>query len=467
MIINWKPDKSIETPLYIQIVDYFINMIKKGYFVAKERFPSQRNLAEIFSVNRSTVVLAMDELKAQGFVITNGKGGTYVSKHCWIKNRENITLNSFLSLGILKRKNKIYKKIEENYSKVKVDFSKGELDESLYPNNTMKKIIAEVSFEISDLSYGNKNGDKGLIKKIKEEMIDLGIDMEQNDILIVSGATQGLFLVALGMISQGNIIKTRMPSYMKSLEIFNAAGLKIEDFSYDKKTLYNAFYMIPTFHNPTTNLMSSLDREFFMNKYGRHNLIIEDDVFRDLWYDSEPPNPLKSYVGGENVIYVNSFSKTLATGLRVGWICASSDIIKKLSEIKSQIDSSTALINQKIVLKWLESSEYVKNINNIRKELKKRRDLIDDILSRDFKDIFLWSIPKGGYYYWIKSKDNIKALDIFERALEYGLLVNPGDLYGEKESSSIRISFASCEEEKIKGGFKILKKVMNSLKYGL
>lgn len=89
------------------------------------------------------------------------------------------------------------------------------------------------------------------------------------------------------------------------------------------------------------------------------------------------------------------------------------------------------------------------------------------MLEQDFKDVFSWNVPSDGYYYWIKSKEKIKALRIFEKSLEYGLVVHPGELYGEEESYHIRISFANCNEIKIKEGFRILKKVMKNLKYGL
>lgn len=469
MIINWKPDKSMKVPLHIQIIDYTKKMIMTGNWVCGERLPSQRKLADLFEVNRSTISTAMDELKFQGFIRTNGKGGTFIATKAWstFEKSSNNMLNNLLSSGLLKRKSKLYKQIEESYASIKVDFGKGELDKSLYPETKMKQMMYKAIDEINQLPYENKNGDKELIEKIKRKMIAMGVDMQENDVLIVSGATQGLFIVVLGMLSQENIIKTNIPCYIKSLEIFKAAGLDINDIMDNKNGRYKVFYMIPTFHNPTGKLMNSNERETFMNKYGRHNPIIEDDVFRDLWYDEEPPNPLKSYSGGESVIYINSFSKTLAPGLRVGWICASKDIINKLREIKYQMDSGTSLINQKIVLKWLDSCDYNENLELVRMTLKKRRDLMEQILVKDFKNIFLWKKPSGGYYYWLKSKDKIKALSIFEKSLEYGLVVHPGELYGEEDSCCIRVSFAFCKEDKIKEGFVILKNIMNELKYGL
>lgn len=469
MIINWKPNRSISISLHIQIVEYFKKKIKEGHWVCGEKFPSQRKLAELLEVNRSTIVVVMDELKAQGLITTNGKGGTVISIINWpnMTENKNNMLNHLMSSGILKRKNEIYNKIEEKKNVLKVNFGIGELDQSLYPVETMKSMMYSAISEIDQLPYGNQYGYEDLIDRIKEKMRSLDIDMDENEILIVSGATQGLFLIVLGLLSKDVLIKTDIPCYIKSLEIFKAAGLMIEDILRNKESIFNVFYMIPTFHNPTGKLMSKNDREVFMNQYGRRNPVIEDDVFRDLWYDEEPPLPLKAMIGGENVIYINSFSKALAPGLRIGWVCASKNIIDKLREIKNQMDSGTSIINQKIVLKWLNSSEYTKHTQYVRNRLRKRRDLIEEILSKDFRDFFSWTKPSGGYYYWLKSKKQIKALSIFEKSLEYGLVVLPGELYGEEDSFNIRISFAGCEEEKIKEGFKILREVISDLFYGL
>ncbi|MCT4584645.1 MAG: PLP-dependent aminotransferase family protein [Peptostreptococcaceae bacterium] len=463
MIINWKPNKDINKALYIQIVEYFEKMISTGYFVCGEKLPSQRKLAEILNVNRSTIIIAMDELKSKGFIKTNGKGGTVVSSNNWLNLNKNNILKNLLSSGLLKRKNKIYESIEKYKTLIKVDFGKGELDQSLYPDIKMQDKMLEAIKEIGYLPYGNNNGDEKLIKKIENKMISMGIDMDDNEILIVSGATQGLFITVLGMLSNQNIIKTNIPCYIKSLEIFKSAGLNIQDINRENKGLYNVFYMIPTFHNPTGSVMNSYDREKFMNFYGKNNPIIEDDVFRELWYDFEPPKPLKAYSYGQNVIYINSFSKILAPGLRIGWICASKEIIGKLREIKYQMDSGTSIINQKIVLKWLNTIDYDKNLLSIRKSLKNRRGLIEKILNDEFKNLFLWNKPNGGYYYWLKSTKKIKALKVFEKALEKGLVIHPGDLYGEIDSTNIRISFAGSNKSQIKLGFKILKEVMLEL----
>lgn len=462
MLINWKPDKSIKVSLHIQIIEYFKKKIKDGHWISNEKFPSQRSLADTLAVNRSTISLAMDELKSMGFVITNGKGGTFVSPKNWQSYSSSNMLNNLLSSGLFKRRNELFEKIENKREVIKVDFGKGELDKSLYPNLKMKGKMLNAINEINYLPYSKKNGNKELIEKIKDKMISLKINMDDNEILIVSGATQGLFITVLGLLSKENLIKTSIPCYIKSLEIFQAAGLNIKDINNKQKGIFDVYYMIPSFHNPTSLTMTLSERKQFMHKFGLNNPIIEDDVFRELWFEEEPPIPLKSYFGGENVIYISSFAKSLAPGLGIGWICASKEIINKLKEIKSQIDSGTSLINQGIVLEWLKSPDYNKNIEHIRFILKKRRDLIEKILTRDFSEDFYWEKPKGGYYYWLKSK-KYKAIDIFESSLKNGLVVHPGELYGEDDSFHIRISFANCSYDKIQQGLIILKQSIDNI----
>lgn len=467
MIINWKPNKLIKIPLHIQILNYFKKMITTGQWINGENLPSQEELAEIFDVNRSTISTVIEELKFKGYIAENEKAGTFISannlKNLLYSNKHMI--DNMLKTGILKRNNEIYREIENLDSDKMINLGQGTLDKTLYPQKKMKNLLTEVMNEMDELPYGNKDGEPELIFQIEKIMKNLSVDMDKNKILIVSGATQGLFIVVFGLLSKGNIIKTKLPSYVKSLEMFNAAGLKIDKLS-KKINNPSVIYTIPTFHNPTGKVMNSTDREIFINKYASQNPIIEDDVFRDLWYEEEPPKPLKSYQG-ENIIYINSFSKTISPGLGVGWICADSYIIDKLSEIKHQIDSGTSIINQKLAAKWLESNEYNKNIKSLRKNLKDRRDLIESILNRDFSEVFSWKKPSGGYFYWLKSKDRIKGLKIFKQALKNGLIVYPGDMYGDNNSYKIRISFSREAEENIEKGMQILLKTMNELKYGL
>lgn len=212
-------------------------------------------------------------------------------------------------------------------------------------------------------------------------------------------------------------------------------------------------YTIPNFHNPTGSLMSNRRRTELLKICQKESIpIIEDDVYGDLWCEGPPPKPLKCNDTQGNVLYIGSVSKSLSPGLRIGWIVGPEPVIERLADIKMQTDYGSSSLSQYAVEKWISSGWYEDFLKNIKDELQVRRDFTIKILEKFFSDIATWSVPKGGFYIWLKLQSEISTRKLFDLALREGILINPGSVYDKNDNQHLRLSYSYASIEQLEKG---------------
>ncbi len=221
MNIDWKPDKNLEKPLYIQIIDYFKGKIISGEWQVGFMIPTQRDLAKSFNVNRSTIVSAIDELKAEGILEGKGKGGTKI-----VNNVSPLLANiqpdwkSYIDEGIHIPNVKTIKKINTlEFRDDYIRLSTGEPSSELFPKENMKIILNEVAKDIDNLGYEGPSGTIYLREQVSQYLKTFGIDAAPSSILIVSGALQAIQLISMGLLQKGSTVLLENPSYMYSLQL--------------------------------------------------------------------------------------------------------------------------------------------------------------------------------------------------------------------------------------------------------
>lgn len=221
-------------------------------------------------------------------------------------------------------------------------------------------------------------------------------------------------------------------------------------------------YTIPSFQNPTNIVMSQNRRKELINFCNANRLpIIEDDAYGELYFDEIKERPLKSMDKNGNVLYLGSISKTLAPGIRIGWVIGPQSVIKRLGDAKMQIDYGVSSISQWFLYEFYSSGLYDEYIKNVRKELMKKRNIMLEYLEKYYKNIASWNITEGGFYLWIRFKDKIDTDRLFFKAIEHKIIINPGSIYGAKSKNFVRLSYAYETEENIKEGLKIIRKIIN------
>ncbi|WP_257643454.1 aminotransferase class I/II-fold pyridoxal phosphate-dependent enzyme [Staphylococcus haemolyticus] len=127
-------------------------------------------------------------------------------------------------------------------------------------------------------------------------------------------------------------------------------------------------------------------------------LLIEDDIYRDIWFDEKPARSIKSLDTNNNVIHISSFSKSIAPDIRIGWDIASEKVIEQLADIRMQIDYGSSILSQMVVYELLKSGDYDRHVTKLRNVLKEKRDYMLNILNANFSEIAQWEIPEGGFF---------------------------------------------------------------------
>lgn len=478
--IDWKPDKSGNRPMYRQIVDYMSEMIASGHWAVGSRLPSQRSLAQQFGVNRSTITTAMEELSSYGVLGGDFGRGTYVTSNTWslMMSAAPPDWGTYIRSGSFKPNVPTIQAINKlEFVEGYIRLGTGELAPELFPKKAMEDVLGRLSSQIPSLNYLGPLGLPQLREALARRLQAQGIPATPSSILITSGSLQALQLISLCMLQPGSCVYTESPSYLKSLQVFQSAGMKLHGLPMDNHGLVywnlppsslqqgrSLLYTIPTFHNPTGTLMTQKRREELFRFCQNNRLpIIEDDAYGELWFDETPPKPMKTMDRSGLILYLGTISKTLAPGMRIGWLVGPETVIERLGDVKMQIDYGASSLSQWALKEFLESGLYDLHLTRVRQQLKKRRDLALNALNTHFGDIATWNIPQGSFYIWLRLPARLSTDRLFTKALEKNLLINPGSIYDYEKNTALRLSYAYAAEDKLEQGIASLAQVVRSM----
>lgn len=479
LTVDWKPDKQADIPVYLQIVAYIKRKIEAGEWPLRSTLPTQRALAQAFEVNRSTVVTALEELKAEGLIESTVGSGTIVSNNTWslLQPASPPDWLGYVEAGVHPPNTPIIQDInryEPDPSYIRL--GTGELSPRLLPTRQMESILAGLGGKMTHLGYAEPKGLLPLREEISRYLGTRGIEASPASILVVSGALQALQLISLGILRRGSTILLEQPSYLFSLPLFQSSGMRMVGVAMDREGIRPdalerqklaqgaaLLYTIPSYHNPTGILMSEDRRQQVLEVCARERLpILEDDVYGELWFDEPGPLPLKSRDRGGQVLYLGSLSKTLSPGLRIGWIVGPQPVIERLADVKMQTDYGASSLSQLVAAEWLASGMYSEHVREVRHALKKRRDLVVRLLSRWFGDLAEWEVPSGGFYIWLRLRRAVSMRSLFSKALAEGILLNPGYVYDRSDSQHLRLSYAYADEDKLEQALHSLARLLST-----
>ncbi|MCY8039651.1 PLP-dependent aminotransferase family protein [Bacillus paralicheniformis] len=454
-------------PKYKQIIQFIKEKIANGEWPIGTKIPSQRSLAKHFAVNRSTVITALEELIADGLIEGRMGKGTIVINNTWTLLAKHSTpdWDKYVAAGFQQPSRKTVQEINQSESNsTLIQLSKGELSNELFPLDIMKEMMEKVAHNMDAFGYEEPKGYLPLREALSSYLQTVGIHASPSSILIVSGALQALQLIAMGLLQSGSTVFLDQPSYLYSLHVFQSAGMRMAGLQMDEEGLMPEsikmtpnmrtraiLYTNPCFQNPTGVLMSKKRREEILAFSEQHHLpIIEDDIYRELWIDAPPPAPMKAMDKNGRVLYIGSFSKTLSPGLRIGWIVGPEPVIERLSDIKMQTDYGSSSLSQRVAAEWLTSGHYQKHLENVREQLKIRRNFVLHVLETELEGLAEWSVPAGGFFIWLKIMPPVSMKTLYAKALSIGILFNSGAIYGQERGDYMRLSyaFASCEDLK-------------------
>src|ERR1017187_8938972 len=339
------------------------------------------------------------------------------------------------------------------------------------------------------LQYGATEGYEPLRELIANNMARYGIKAKVENVLITSGSQQALDLIGKLFINAGDRVLVEAPTYPGALQAFNVYGAEYFSVPVDDDGMRTSLverslrsgpkfmYVLPNFQNPPGTTLSEGRRHelvLLADKYGIP--IVEDDPYGQLRYEGQHLPPLvvldrenlrrvHVYSIG-NVIYLSTFSKTLAPGLRLGWIVAPPEIIGKLAQLKQGADLHTSTFTQFVAYEVARDGFLDQHVKLIRQIYRERRDVMLEALREYFPPAVTWTHPQGGLFLWVTLPEGLDMKAIFNAALEQNVAFVPGDSFyandGRQGSRHMRLNFSNAAPEQIREGIRRLAAAVKS-----
>ncbi|OPG17422.1 PLP-dependent aminotransferase family protein [Ferroacidibacillus organovorans] len=465
---------------YREILRHLEHQIVQGELVPGTRLPAERKLAQELRVNRSTVSAAYAELRARGLVSAVRGSGTRVSEDVWGAPRHTPDWHTYAAQGVFHPTLPLVRQIWDAARRPQmINLARGELHADMWPTAALERALAQAPLEIS-LGYGDPRGEPALREAVAVHLAThQKIRVSTEQILITSGAQQALHLLTQCLLRPGDAVALEKPSYAYSLPLFASAGLRTFPLPLDQdgilpEALYDLYrkhhiklvFVSPTLQNPTGTTLTAARRKRLLEICGELRLpIVEDDAHGALCFTDEdaPPPLIASSEQRHQVIYVGTLSKSMAPGLRVGWIVAPHVMIKRLTGAREQMDQSMSAIGQHVAHIALTRGLWEENLRQVRAALLRRRDHMASALKAYFDDRLAFTLPTGGYHVWGRWNVDVDDRKLLDVAIESGVVITPGRAYGA-DPGSVRLTFASSREEEIEDGILRLRAAFNSMK---
>lgn len=315
------------------------------------------------------------------------------------------------------------------------------------------------------MQYGPTEGEPALRAQIAAELQALGIDAPAERVLVLSGSQQGIDLAAKLVVDAGARLAVEQPAYLAALQVFRFLGARFE--TLDRAAPGRGWadaaprlaYVTPTFQNPTGVCWSAKERAGLAAACDAHDVVLfEDDPYRDLVYAPCERRPVVAGLRRASWIYQGSFSKTVAPGLRLGFLAASEDLFSYLVRLKQAADLHTNRFSQWMVLHYLTAPDRAQRMERVAAFYRDKRDAFDGALQRHLGGLADWEAPPGGLFFWVTLRGGIDAQALLTQALAHNVLFTPGGhfLADGGACSSMRLNFSLAEPEAAERGLAIL-----------
>jgi DNA-binding transcriptional MocR family regulator len=321
------------------------------------------------------------------------------------------------------------------------------------------------------LQYGPSEGDPDLRQAVAEDLRAIGLRCAREQVLILSGSQQGIDLVAKLFIDPGTAVALESPTYLAALQVFRFFGANFLPFdpgqpgaAWPKGAQPSFVYAIPTFQNPTGRCYTTAEREALRHFCDETEVtLFEDDPYRDLVYDDCDRTPVCARIERASWIYQGSFSKSLAPGLRLGFLAASPHLVPYLTRLKQAADLHSNRVSQWQVLQLLRDAGRDERLAGVVAAYRRKRDHFAMALERHFGNLATWRVPPGGLFFWLSLARHMDTRTLLPEAIRRGVAFMPGEpFYPDLPDGcgALRLNFSHASEEQIERGLPMLAELL-------
>ncbi len=363
-----------------------------------------------------------------------------------------------------------------------ISFAGGLPDPVLFPKEDIKEVAMQILNDDAEkaLQYGMTKGNAELMEVLIDIMKKHRSDVKEGNIAVTHGSQQGISLTGLLFLNPGDVVLTETPSYLGAFSAYKPNEINYVGIECDKDGMLmdkleeeiksndkvKMIYVIPNFQNPTGKTWSLERRKALVEIANKYDLpIIEDDAYGELRFDGEKMPSLFSLDKGGKVLYLGSFSKIFAPGMRVGWLAANEEIIRKFEFLKYGSDLQNTEFSQLLVARFIKNCDIESHIEKIRAVYKRRRDLMLEEIKKHFPKEAKYYYPEGGMFIWLELPESVNTRDLLKAAVEKKVAFVPGgSFYPEGDcESSMRLNFSTMDDEKILEGIEILGEILHDV----
>jgi len=454
------PFKNKGAFLYVEIYEYLKREITDGNLKFGEKLPSKRSLASHLSVSVNTVDAAYGQLVAEGYLESSPKRGYFVCQ---------------IDTYLLKQNNHVSgKKIKKPETRsVKIDFSPNAIDQRIFPYEAFRKIF-KVTFNEYDSYLLNKPDLQGELE-LRKALVELlyrsrGVRGNEVQIIICSGTSHLLQILGL-LWGKNKSVVLENPVYLKAYHIFEKMGNPVISIDIDEKGIQIepmkkfsdvAVYVTPS-HQFPLGMSMPIDRRIRLLNFANQdqgNYIIEDDYDSEFRYNEKPLPSLQSIDNNGKVIYIGTFSKSIAPSFRISYMVLPEALLKAYLEIADAISSPVSSLEQKMIGAFISDGVFEKHVNKMRKVYKGKRIVLMNAL-KQWGDRVKITGENAGHHLLVQLDNGLTEEAMYTRALAQGVRVYPVSPYfihgAENYKSMVLLGYGSLTDKQIYSGIGILK----------
>lgn len=440
-------------------------LITDGILRPGDRLPSVRQVCRTHAISPVTVTQAYYLLESRGLIEARPKSGYFVRSRLGQRLEEPAMSQPLGDSTALQVSDFIFQILNSVKDPSVVPLGSSFPSPFLFPLDKLGRFLCQAArrFDplstLTDLPPGNDE----LRRQIVLRYLSRGAAISTEEIVVTSGAMEGINLCLQAVTQPGDLIAIESPTFYAGLQASERLGLKVIEIpSHPREGIslqaladalrqhpIKACLLMLNFGNPTGSAVSEARKRDLIDLLARHDVpLIEDDVYNELYFGPQPPLCSKSLARADHVMHVSSFSKCLAPGYRLGWVAAGR-YAEKITRLKLATTLATTVPVQIALANYLKHGGYDHHLRRLRQQLMVQESLLIEGIERHFPATTRLARPSGGYFVWLELPENIDALKLQRMALDQGISIAPGPIFSAKKEFGhcIRLNFGHPQTE--------------------
>ncbi|MFT3783182.1 MAG: PLP-dependent aminotransferase family protein [Nibricoccus sp.] len=441
--------KPSSAPLYVELADSLQQLIEQGTLRAGHRVPSVRRMALQRDVSISTVLQAYTVLENRGYLEARPQSGYYVRPRLPFETPEPRMAKPMTKPAYVGENNLTTDFMVHASDTSYVQLGAACPDSSLFPTQKLARLIGSVARNDPTLigRYAVNSAYEPLTREIARRYLQAGVALSHEEVVITVGCSEALNLALRAVTKPGDTVALETPAYFGILETIQSLNLRVLEIPTDSREGLSldalqsalatndvkALFVMPSFQNPLGSCMPDEKKERLYELLREYDIpAIEDDIYGDLHFSERRPKPLKAWDTDGRVMLCSSFGKTLAPGLRVGWVFPGR-YLEHVRRLKFSNTLGTPIVLQKTIANFLRDGGYDHHLRSIRRAYQNQLHLFSQAMLRSFPVGTRLSRPHGGFVLWAELPARVDTYKLYTDALQRRINIAPGILFSVKE----------------------------------